>query len=192
MTMTETGERSRVRRHPERSVEQEAAAFLTAGSVAHVGFVLDSQPYVMPFSYHYSAAAPDLLYLHGSLDSRALNHLATGAPVCVTVTLEDALVYSRTAMYHSMNYRSVVCFGRSRAVDSADEKQAVFLEMVERYFPGRTAGRDYDAAPRNHLDATTLIEVRIEEVSAKQRTGGPLGPRDADPDAPGTSGLLRR
>jgi hypothetical protein len=58
--------------------------------------------------------------------------------------------------------------------------------------PGRTAGRDYDAAPRNHLDATTLIEVRIEEVSAKQRTGGPLGPRDADPDAPGTSGLLRR
>jgi nitroimidazol reductase NimA-like FMN-containing flavoprotein (pyridoxamine 5'-phosphate oxidase superfamily) len=190
METTVASERSRLRRHPERAVDAEAAAFLDAGSVAHVGFVVDGQPYVVPFSYQYASAEPDRLYLHGSLDSRALAHLASGAPVCVTVTLEDALVYSRTAMYHSMNYRSVVAFGRARAVDSADDKQAVFLAMVERYFPGRTAGRDYEAAPRQHLDATALIEVRLEEVSAKRRTGGPLGPHDADPAAPGTCGLV--
>src|SRR5262249_30062299 len=134
--------------------------------------------------------APDRLYLHGSLESRALQHLAGGASVCVTVTIEDALVYSRTALYHTMNYRSVVVFGRARAVESATDKQKVFLAMVDRYFPGRKAGRDYAAAPRADLDATSLIEVVIEEASAKRRQGGPLGPLDAEVDAPGTAGVV--
>jgi hypothetical protein len=35
-----------------------------------------------------------------------------------------------------------------------------------------------------------LIEVAIEEWSAKARAGGPLGPGDAASDAPGTSGVV--
>ena len=189
-TLTAVTDRSKLKCHAERAVPEEAAAFLTAGSVAHVGFAVEGQPFVIPFTYHYAATAPDRLYLHGSLDSRTLKHLSTGAPVCVTVTMEDALVYSRTALYHSMNYRSVVAFGKARAVESATDKQKVFLAMVDRYFPGRKAGRDYAAAPRADLDSTALIEVVIEEASAKRREGGPLGPHDANPDAAGTAGVV--
>ena len=119
-----------------------------------------------------------------------MRHLATGAPVCITVTLLDGLVYSRTALNHSMNYRSAVCFGRGRRVMDPAVQRAVYEAMVSRYFPGRIAGRDYAEPTPEHLDATALIEVEIEEWSAKMRTGGPLGRLDAAEDAPGTRGVV--
>ncbi len=122
--------------------------------------------------------------------SRVLEHMASGAPVCITVTLLDGLVYSRTALYHSMNYRSVVCFGRGRLVTNPEVQQRVYRGMVSRYFPGRMAGRDYSEPTAAHLEATSLIEVQIEEWSAKAREGGPLGPLDAETDAPGTCGVV--
>src|SRR5262245_36096793 len=105
--------RTTLRVHPERSVPEEAPEILSAGVVAHVGFEAEGQPYVIPMTYHYDPAEPKRLYLHGAHMSRLMNHLATGAAVCVTVTLTDGLVYSRTALYHSVNYRSIVCFGRA-------------------------------------------------------------------------------
>ncbi|HEX2037107.1 MAG TPA: pyridoxamine 5'-phosphate oxidase family protein [Chloroflexota bacterium] len=179
-----------IRRHPERAVPQEAAAILAAGKVAHVGFCEDGQPVVIPLGYAYDPRLPDRLYLHGAPASRAVRRLAAGAPVCVTVTLLDGLVYSRTALFHSMNYRSVVCFGRGRPVVDQETQLAVFEQMVSRYFPGRAVERDYSAPTPEHLHATTLVELRIETWSAKARRGGPKGPLDADPDAPGTSGVL--
>ena len=69
-------------------------------------------------------------------------------------------------------------------------KQAVFTAMTSRYFPGRTAGHDYAVAPKSHLDATPVVEIVIEEISAKMREGGPKGPRDADVNASGTCGVV--
>ena len=178
--------------HADRSVPEEAASILAQGLVAHVAFSLDGQPYVIPFSYQYDSSVPDRLYLHGSPESRALTHLASGAAVCVEVCLLDGLVYSRTAKYHSMNYRSAVCFGRARRVEGEAEMRDVFEKMIARYFEDRTSGRHYEAPPKAHLDATALLEISIEAWSAKARRGGPKGPRDADQSAPGTAGVVDR
>ena len=179
-----------VRQHPERAVPQRAQEFLAQGQVAHVGFVQDGRPYVIPTLYHYSAAHPDRIYLHGGLSSRMLQELEKGIPVCVTVTLLDGLVYSRDAKYHSANYRSVMCFGHGRIFEDEQAKRVMFEEMTSRYFPGRTAGRDYTPAPSSHLTTTAVVEVIIEETSAKMREGGPKGPQDAQDDAPGTCGVM--
>jgi len=66
----------------------------------------------------------------------------------------------------------------------------MFEAMTSRYFPGRTAGRDYTPAPSSHLTSTAVVEVMIEEISAKMREGGPKGPQDADDNAPGTCGVV--
>jgi Predicted flavin-nucleotide-binding protein len=110
--------------------------------------------------------------------------------VCIEVTQLDALVYSRSAKYHSMNYHSVVCFGRGRVIDDPEAKARIFDAAVRRYFPGREIGRDYMAATLAQLNTTALLEIVIEEWSAKGREGGPKGPRDADPHAPGTCGVI--
>jgi nitroimidazol reductase NimA-like FMN-containing flavoprotein (pyridoxamine 5'-phosphate oxidase superfamily) len=133
-------ERAGIHRHPERDVHEEGPEILSAGLVAHVGFSVGPQPFVIPFAYYYDTAAPTTLYLHGSTQSRTLQDAASGMPLCIAVTLLDGLVYSRSAKFHSMNYRSVVCFGTGRLVDDARRKAAVFEAMVSRYFRNRRPG----------------------------------------------------
>ncbi|MCI0841485.1 MAG: pyridoxamine 5'-phosphate oxidase family protein, partial [Chloroflexi bacterium] len=113
-----------------------------------------------------------------------------GVPMCVTVTLTEGLVYSRKAMNHSINYRSVVLFGKGREVVDEARKFDLFDKMVRRYFPGREVGKHYDAPPSADLGATALVEVDIEEWNAKARHGGPTGPDDDKPDAPGSAGVV--
>lgn len=181
-----------IRVHPERGAADEAPAFLAEGFVAHVGFVEGGRPIVIPMTYQVDADAPRRLFLHGGHHSRLMALLAEGAEVCVTVTLVDGLVYSRTALNHSVNYRSVVCFGRASAAQpGADEQRRVFEAMIARYHPGRTAGVDYAPIPDAHLRATAIVALDVDALSAKARRGGPTGPLDRDPDAPGTAGVIR-
>ena len=178
-----------IQQHSERTVPERWQEFLARGRVAHVGFVQDGLPYVIPTLYQYSTEQPDRIYLHGGLSSRMLERLAEGIPVCITVTELDGLVYSRDAKYHSANYRSVMCFGRGRICENENTKRVMFEAMTLRYFPGRTAGRDYTPAPSSHLTTTAVVEVMLEQTSAKMREGGPKGPQDADDNAPGTCGV---
>lgn len=184
--------RSRIVKQPGRAISETSAIveILALGLVAHVGFTVDAQPYVIPMSYHFDPNESSRLYLHGARDSRLITHLATGAPVCVTVTLLDGLVFSRSAMHHSVNYRSVVMFGRAAPAGDRDTWRAVMEATIARYHPGRVAGRDYEPIPDRHLDATGFVAIAIEEWSAKARTGGPNGPRDADAEASGTAGVV--
>jgi nitroimidazol reductase NimA-like FMN-containing flavoprotein (pyridoxamine 5'-phosphate oxidase superfamily) len=182
---------ARIRAHPERDRTADAPRILASGRVAHVGFVDAGRPVVIPMTYHYSGDEPRRLFLHGGVKGRLMNHVAAGAPVCVTVTEVDGLVYSRTALDHSVNYRSVVLFARAAADQPGPAERGRILEaMIARYFPGRTAGVDYEAPPEEHLAATALVALEIEEWSAKVRDGGPNGPGDDDPARPGTAGVI--
>jgi nitroimidazol reductase NimA-like FMN-containing flavoprotein (pyridoxamine 5'-phosphate oxidase superfamily) len=168
------------------AVPDDAEDILARALVAHVGFVQDGQPYVIPMTYLYQDGA---VYLHGAPGSRTIRHLAFGAPACIEVTLVDGLIASKTAETHSVNYRSVICFGRGRLIEDDARRRAIFAALIGRYFPGRTAGEDYAPLTETELKRTWLVEVMIEELSAKGRSGGPRGPLDDDPDAPGNAGV---
>ena len=182
-------DRTRIRRHPERALElpEGALPVLAEGLVAHVAFSQDGQPFVLPFTYLYTDGC---IYLHGAPASRTIRGLRAGAPVCIEVTLLDALIASRTAEYHSINYRSVVCFGTARVVRDTEKKRRVLETLIGRYFPGRAAGVDYAAITDKELKATELCEVEIDEMSAKARAGPPMGPLDADSGAAGNAGIV--
>ena len=180
-----------IRAHPERDRTDEAPQILASGIVAHVAFVDEGRPVVIPMTYHYSADEPRRLYLHGGRAGRLMTHLATGAPVSVAVTIADGLVYSKTALDHSVNYRSVVLFGRAAADQPGlEERRRILDAMIARYFPGRTAGVDYERAPDAQLEATALVALEIREWSAKMREGGPNGEADRDPARPGSAGVI--
>ena len=167
-------ERTRLRRLPERGAYDRATvhAILDEGFVCHVGFVADGQPYVIPTGY---ARVGETLYLHGSTGSRL--GLRAGMDVCVTVTLVDGLVLARSAFHHSMNYRSVMAIGRTRAIGDLEEKEAALRALVEHIVPGRSD--EVRGGDRRELAATTVLALPLVEVSAKVRTGPP---QDDEPD----------
>ncbi len=163
--------RTTLRRLPKRgSFERETVnGILDEGFVCHVGFVVGGQPFVIPTAY---GRAGDVLYIHGARASRMQKALAAGCEVCVTVTLLDGLVLARSAFHHSMNYRSVVVFGRARVVESEEEKSAALEAFTEHVMPGRWA--DVRWPTPQELAATTVLAIRLSEASAKVRTGPPI------------------
>jgi nitroimidazol reductase NimA-like FMN-containing flavoprotein (pyridoxamine 5'-phosphate oxidase superfamily) len=163
--------RTTLKRLPKRgSFERETVyGILDEGFVCHVGFVADGQPFVIPTAY---GRVGDRLYLHGAKASRTLKALAAGAEVCVTVTLVDGLVLARSAFHHSINYRSVVVFGRASAVESEEEKAAALEAFTEHVCRGRWADVRWPTA--QELAATAVIVLPLAEASAKVRTGPPI------------------
>jgi len=160
-----------LRRHPERAVEDRAAALavLDAGLVCHVGFVAGGRPWVIPTTY---GREGDTLYLHGSPLSRTLRTLAGGVDVCVTITLLDGLVLARSAFSHSMNYRSVVVVGRAGEVTDGAAEGAALRCIVEHVLPGRW---DEVRPPTpKELSATVVLALALDHLSAKARSGAPL------------------
>jgi nitroimidazol reductase NimA-like FMN-containing flavoprotein (pyridoxamine 5'-phosphate oxidase superfamily) len=144
-------------------------AILDEALVAHVGFVAEHGPVVIPTTY---GRVGDTLYLHGAVGNAGLRAAAGGRPLCVTVTLLDGIVFARSAFHHSMNYRSAVVFGVGRAVTDPAEKAAALTAIVEHVAAGRSA--ETRAPSAAELTRTLVIALSLAEASAKVRTGPPV------------------
>ena len=178
-------DRSAVRRLADRGHYERAVVngILDEAYVAHVGFVVEGQPRVLPMTYGRDG---DSLYLHGAVGN-AMLRASADAEVCLTVTLLDGLVLARSAFHHSMNYRSVVVLGVATRVDDAAAKRHAFDVIVDHVLPGRSQV----ARPSNdsELRKTLVLRLPIEEGSAKVRTGGPIDDEE-DMDLPVWAGVV--
>jgi len=170
-------DRTRVVRAPNRAVfnRQTVYAILDDGLLCYLSFVADGSPHIIP-TLHWREG--DSLYIHGLTASRAIHSSSDGSEVCVMVSHLDGLVLARSAFHHSVNYRSVAIYG-SPAIVADDRKEAALRAMVERITPGRWA----ELRPVNdqELKAPTVLELPINEASAKVRTSAPIDdPEDMD------------
>lgn len=163
-------ERHEVRRLPERASYDRASVHgvLDSGWLAHVAFVVDGQPFVIPMLY---ARDGERILLHGSIASRLQTALASGIDCCLCVTHVDGLVLARSHFHHSANYRSVVVFGRARPIVDPATKAEAMHRFVEAMIPGRAA--DARPADAQELAATSVLEMPIDAASVKRRDGGP-------------------
>ena len=164
-------ERTQVHRLPKRGVYDRETVYriLDEGLVCHVGFVADGKPVVIPTGY---GRKGDTLYFHGSPASRMFQTLEKGADVCITVTLVDGVVMARSAFHHSMNYRSVIIFGKATLVDDPAAKREALQVFTEHVAPGRW--QEVRQPSEKELRSTIVLAIPLDEVSAKVRTGPPL------------------
>ena len=116
-----------------------------------------------------------------------LGELETGISACVTVTLVDGLVLARSAFDHSMNYRSVVAFGRARRMADPGQKIKSLRVISEHLIAGRW--EDVRQPSEKELKATMVLEFSIEEASSKVRSGPPLDD-ESDYGLPVWAGVL--
>ena len=159
-----------VKRHDDREVfnREQINALLDSEYVAHVGFIDNdvNEPFVIPMAY---ARDNDRILLHGSTGSRLMMKIAAGAQLCITVTKLNAIVVAKSAFNSSMNYESVMIFGKAKLLKD-EEKMAAMTAITDVLVPGMSAY----ARPLKpkEVAGTMIVEVPLEKYSAKSRTGG--------------------
>lgn len=179
-------DRNKVNRVPKRGHYDRKTVYeiLDAAKHCHLGFTVEGQPFVIPTLF---GREGDKLYVHGAVQSRMLLQLEKAPQACLTVTHIDGLVLARSAFHHSMNYRSAVVFGKLKKIEGAEAKNHALKVISDHLLPGRwEACREPSA---NELKATTVLEMEIEQASAKIRAGGPVD-APADYELPIWAGVL--
>jgi len=168
--------RSKINRLPSRGFYDKVIInqIIDEALYCHVSFVQKNQPYIIPTIH---ARMNDRIVLHGAKSSRLLKHIAEGNEVCIAITLMDGLVLARSVFHHSMNYRSVVIFGKGREVKEQKEKLEALKAITTHLIPGRW--EDARQPNEKELNATGIVSIKIDEASAKIRTGSP---KDDDED----------
>lgn len=169
--------KTRIRRLPERGVSDRDTIYsiLDEGLVCHAAYVIDDRPVVIPTLY---VRDHDRILLHGSNAMGLARAVRAGSPLSVAVTHLDGLVVARSAFNSSANYRSVVIHGHGRLLEAEDKTDA-FDVIIDKLIPGRLA--DLRPSTATEIAQTSVIEIILEEVSAKVRAGGPGDdPEDLD------------
>lgn len=163
-------DRTRIRRLPERSVSDRDTIFsiLDDGLVCHAAYVTDGRPVVIPTLY---VRDGERLLVHGSNSMGLARAVRAGSPLSVAVTHLDGIVVARSAFNSSANYRSVVIHGIGRLLDGK-EKADAFDRIVDKLIPGRLA--DLRPSRRSEIAQASVIELALDQVSAKVRSGGPV------------------
>lgn len=175
-----------VHRLPKRAHYDESTihAILDEGMICHVSFVVDGQPFMIPTIH---ARDGNRVLLHGLKGGRMLKHIEAGHDICIAVTLLDGLVLARSAFHHSMNYRSVVLFGKGQEIIDREEKLVAMKRFVDHLTPGRW---DYlRPVTEKEIKATSIVSISIDDASAKIRTG-PVSDDDEDYALPVWAGVL--
>jgi nitroimidazol reductase NimA-like FMN-containing flavoprotein (pyridoxamine 5'-phosphate oxidase superfamily) len=160
----------RIRRHPERGAYDATTIreIVDKGLICHLGYATASGPVVLPTLYGRDG---DIVYFHGSPAAGMFRHADLSVDVCLAITLVDGFVLARSLFSHSMNYRSVVIFGKAEKVEDLDEQLLGLRAITEHLVPGR-----WDEARQPNPDEmrqTAVFRLSLKHASAKVRTGGP-------------------
>ena len=164
------GRKSKVNRKPERGYYdvETINKIIDEALYCHVSFIQDDQPFIIPTIH---ARIDDQLILHGAKASRLLKQISKGNEIAIAVTILDGLVLARSVFHHSMNYRSVIIFGKGVEITDDKQKMKALKAVTDHILPGRW--NDARKPNEKELRATSVISVKIDEASAKIRTGPP-------------------
>ena len=152
------------------NTEQDVYDILDAGFLCHIAFQHQGQTMMIPTAY---GRKNDVIYIHGSSKNFMMQQLLDGQTACLSVTHVDGLVLARTLFDTSVNYRSVVLFGKATLVSDPDEKIEGMRIITENIIPGRWS--EVSLGTPQQVDATMVIKIQIDSASAKVRQGGPKG-----------------
>lgn len=160
--------RTQIRRKPQRGHYDSAtvAAIIDSALICQIAFNQGDSVHCLPTACWRVGNA---LYIHGANNSR-LTRTLLDSDCSVCIAHVDGLVLARSAFHHSMNFRSVVIYGRFVVVDAPEEKKTAMTAFVEHVSPGRSAL----VRPPNdaELAGTAVLRLALDEAAAKIRNWG--------------------
>lgn len=161
--------KNKIKRSPRRAVYdiEQVQLILDKEFNCFVGFVHENIPFVIPTIY---GRNDNTIYFHGSIASRMMIEIGLGIDVCLTVSIVNGLVLSKSAYNHSLNYESVMLFGKAIEVEDSEKLVALKIisdQVLKNRWEETRLPNDYE------LKATSVLKLSIDEFLAKVRTGPP-------------------
>jgi len=180
------GKKIKVNRIPERGFydSETINKIIDEALYCHISFIQDGHPFIIPTIH---ARMNDHLVFHGAKASRLLKQISSGEEIAVSITILDGLVLARSVFHHSMNYRSVVIFGKGKLIENKIEKLNALEAITNHIIPGRW--NDARKPNEKELNATSVVSLKIDEASAKIRSGPPKD-EEEDYDLPVWAGVI--
>jgi uncharacterized protein len=157
-------------RRKDRTIQDEAwiEGFLKRVPFCVIAMADEGQPYAHGNLFVYDPEG-HALYFHTAGEGQTRASIEANPRVCVSVSEMGRLLPADTAMNFSVEYRSVVVFGRARVLTDAAEAERGLQLLLDKYFPKHCPGKDYRPIQPKELAITTVYRVEIERWSAKQK-----------------------
>jgi len=138
---------------------------LETGYCARLGTVdADGWPYVCPLLFVWQQGR---VWFHNTVaDGHFKSNVRHNARACLEIDVPgEVFPYGRYACDTSIEYRSVIAFGRITIDEERTAKVAFFQALMSKYY-GNDTSRPKDFFPR--LDGVTLYSMSIERLTGKE------------------------
>jgi len=162
-------DRTAIRRNDRAIDDQEQLhALLERGNFFALATSVDDQPYQHVSLYWFDPAS-GRIYFHTARNGRTRSNIEANPRVSISVAEMGRLLPADTALDFSVEYASVIAFGRARVVDEQDEARYGLQGLLDKYFPDLRPGEHYRPITDDELKRTTVFALDIESMSGKRK-----------------------
>ena len=142
-------------------------AFLREARVGHIASARQDQPFINPTTFWFDEANHQIIF-HSNITGRVRSNIETNSRVCFEASELGKMLPSNVALEFSLQFRSVIVFGKARFVSDPEEARRVLYGLIHKYFPEMSAGREFRAITDKELKRTSVYAIQIEEWSGKE------------------------
>lgn len=155
-------------RHAEYACDEDwIVSFLERAQVGHIATRWDEQPYITPTLFWYDPEQHEI-YFHSNITGRVRANAERNPEVCFEASHAGELLPSNIALNFSIQYESVIAFGKIRVLEDDEEKLRGLYGLIEKYFPGMIPGKHYRPITDEELKPTSVYAITIESWSGKR------------------------
>jgi nitroimidazol reductase NimA-like FMN-containing flavoprotein (pyridoxamine 5'-phosphate oxidase superfamily) len=141
--------------------------FLKRSAIGHIATRWDEQPFITPSTFWYDEIH-HAIFFHSNVVGRIRANAERHAEVCFETSEYGRFLPSNIALEFSMQYESVIVFGKIHVVEDEDEKRRGLTGLIEKYFPGMEPGEEYRPITDNELKRTSVYAIKIHSWSGKR------------------------
>lgn len=142
-------------------------AFLHRAEIGHIATRWGEQPFLTASTFWYDEAGGQIAF-HSNIAGRVRANIDQHPQVCFEASAFGRFLPSNVALEFSVQYASVVVFGRAGVVAAPAEQRRLLTGLIHKYFPRLTAGREYRPITDQELKRTSVYAIQIESWSGKE------------------------
>jgi len=141
--------------------------YLHKAQIGHIASTWDEQPFITPSNFWFDEENHRIIF-HSNIAGRIRANIERNSKVCMEVSEMGKYLPSNVALEFSLQYRSVVVFGAALIIEEAQEKRSVLYNLIQKYFPGMEADKEYRPITDKELKQTSVYSISIEAWSGKE------------------------